>query len=227
MSVSDQKKKQIIEAAIAEFQEKGFAGASMDRISERAQVSKRTVYNHFESKEVLFKGINQCLADQINSALELPYDPELPIRETLLRLGRAEGDLMINPCFMSLARMIMSETIRDPELAADMNARMTKLSVFAEQIGLAAQEGKLSAEDPSVAAEQFSRLDQIARLLSQYIRRESPQPGGDGQNHRRKRRSFPGEIWRLTALSAQKGTPGGACAACRQVWEPVHAPWRN
>ncbi|QFT29745.1 putative acrEF/envCD operon repressor [Labrenzia sp. THAF82] len=158
MSVSDQKKKQIIEAAIAEFQERGFAGASMDRISDRAQVSKRTVYNHFESKEVLFKGINQCLADQINSALEMPYDPDLPIREALIRLGWAEGELMINPCFMSLARIIMSETIRDPELAADMNSRMTKLSVFAEHIQEAIKEGKLSADDPSVAAEQFLGL---------------------------------------------------------------------
>lgn len=158
MSISDQKKKQIIDAAIAEFQEKGFAGASMDRISERAQVSKRTVYNHFESKEVLFRGINQCLADQINSALELPYDPDLPIRDSLVRLGWAEGELMINPCFMSLARMIMSETIRDPELAADMNAKLTKLSVFGEHIEAAAQEGKLSVKDTVVAAEQFLGL---------------------------------------------------------------------
>ena len=158
MSVSDQKRKQIITAAIAEFQEKGYAGSSMDRISERAQVSKRTVYNHFESKDVLFKAINQCLADQINSALELPYDPDLPIRDALIRLGWAEGELMINPCFMSLARMIMSETIRDPELAADMNARMTKLVIFAEFIERATQEGKLTAKDPGVAAEQFLGL---------------------------------------------------------------------
>ncbi|MCV0429167.1 MAG: TetR/AcrR family transcriptional regulator [Roseibium sp.] len=158
MSVSDQKKKQIITAAIAEFQEKGYAGSSMDRISERAQVSKRTVYNHFESKDVLFKAINQCLADQINSALELPYDPDLPIRDALIRLGWAEGELMINPCFMSLARMIMSETIRDPELAADMNARMTKLTIFAEFIERAAREGKLTVENPGVAAEQFLGL---------------------------------------------------------------------
>ncbi len=39
---------------------------------------------------------------------------------------------MINPCFMSLARMVMSETIRDPALAADMDSRMTKISVFTE-----------------------------------------------------------------------------------------------
>ncbi|QDG75519.1 TetR/AcrR family transcriptional regulator [Labrenzia sp. PHM005] len=158
MSVSDQKKKQIVEAAIAEFQEKGFAGASMDRISERAQVSKRTVYNHFESKETLFKAINQCLADQINSALEVPYDPDKPIRDALIELGWAEGELMVNPCFMSLARMIMSETIRDPELAADMNARMTKLTVFAEFMERATSEGRLAVNDPNVAAEQFLGL---------------------------------------------------------------------
>ncbi|AMN51527.1 TetR family transcriptional regulator [Roseibium algicola] len=158
MSVSDQKKKQIVEAAIAEFQEKGYAGASMDRISERAQVSKRTVYNHFESKDVLFKEINQCLADQINSALEVAYDPAAPIRDALVRLGWAEGELMINPCFMSLARMVMSETIRDPALAADMDSRMTKISVFTEFMDRATREGKLTADDPSLAATQFLGL---------------------------------------------------------------------
>jgi TetR/AcrR family transcriptional regulator of autoinduction and epiphytic fitness len=158
MSVSDQKKKQIFHAAVAEFQEKGYAGASMDRISERAQVSKRTVYNHFESKDALFKDIGQCLADQVNSALELPYDPDLPIRDALVRLGWAEGELMINPCFMSLARMVFSETIRNPELAADLDSRMTKLSVFREFVERATAEGKLTAEDPTVAASQFLGL---------------------------------------------------------------------
>ncbi|MEP3431355.1 MAG: TetR/AcrR family transcriptional regulator [Roseibium sp.] len=158
MSVSDQKKKQIIEAAIAEFQEKGYPGASMDRISERAQVSKRTVYNHFESKEVLFKAINQCLADQINSALDLRYDRSKPIRDSLVDLGWAEGELMTNPCFMNLARMIMSETIRAPELAADMEARITKLSVFQEFIEQANSEGRLHVEDTGVAAKQFLGL---------------------------------------------------------------------
>lgn len=158
MSLSDQKKQQIICAAIAEFQEKGYAGASMDRISERAHVSKRTVYNHFDSKDALFRAISQSLADQVNQALELSYDPALPIREALVRLGWAEGELMVTPSFMSLARMVLSETIRDPDLAADLNTRMTKLSVFADIIGKATREGKLTAGDPSVAAEQFLGL---------------------------------------------------------------------
>ncbi|WP_346892430.1 TetR/AcrR family transcriptional regulator [uncultured Roseibium sp.] len=158
MSVTARKKKQILEAAIAEFQERGFAGASMDRISERAQVSKRTVYNHFESKEELFKAINQCLADQFNAAMEVPYDPGLPIRDALLRLGWAEGDLLTSPCFMNMARMVMSETIRDPKLAEDMDARMTKLSVVEDFMAKATREGKLDVPDPKLAATQFMGL---------------------------------------------------------------------
>lgn len=130
----------------------------MDRISERAQVSKRTVYNHFESKEALFKAINQVLADQVNSTLERPYDPALPIRDTLIRLGWAEGELMTNPCIISLARMIMSETIRDPELARDMNSRITKQKDFAEVLMRATRDGKLTVQDPAVAASQFLGL---------------------------------------------------------------------
>ena len=158
MSITERKKKQILEAAIAEFQERGFAGASMDRISERAQVSKRTVYNHFESKEELFKAINQCLADQFNAAMEVPYDPDLPIRDALLRLGWAEGDLLTSPCFMNMARMVMSETIRDPKLASDMDARMTKLSVVEDFMARATREGKLHVPDPKLAATQFMGL---------------------------------------------------------------------
>ena len=99
MSVSDQKKKQIINAAITEFQEKGYSGASMDRISERAQVSKRTVYNHFDSKDALFRAINQRLADQINAALEFTFDPDQPIRDALVALGWTQGDLIVQPEF--------------------------------------------------------------------------------------------------------------------------------
>ena len=80
MSVSDQKKKQIVQAAIAEFQEKGYAGASMDRISERAQVSKRTVYNHFESKDVLciIAGPKQFTAQQTVSMAEFLNERFMP-----------------------------------------------------------------------------------------------------------------------------------------------------
>ena len=55
--LTDRKRDAIVVAAIAEFREHGFAGTSMDRIAAAAEVSKRTVYNHFPSKDDLFAEI--------------------------------------------------------------------------------------------------------------------------------------------------------------------------
>ena len=57
MNQSERKRQAILNAAISEFLANGFRGSSMDAISTRAEVSKRTVYNHFESKEALFQAI--------------------------------------------------------------------------------------------------------------------------------------------------------------------------
>jgi len=48
---------EIIESAMTVFGEKGFDGASMDEIAERAQFTKRTVYQYFESKDELFYAV--------------------------------------------------------------------------------------------------------------------------------------------------------------------------
>ena len=57
LTLSQRKRVDILEAARNEFLETGFRDTSMDRVAERAQVSKRTVYNHFPSKEVLFGAV--------------------------------------------------------------------------------------------------------------------------------------------------------------------------
>lgn len=158
MALAEQKNKQIIEAAIAEFQEKGFAGASMDRISERAQVSKRTVYNHFESKEVLFKAINACIAERVQASLKITFDPKTPIREELRRLGWTQGQLLTDPCAMSMVKMVLGEILRDPDLASHMNKRMEMVLITKSFLDDAVASGKLAIPDTTVAAEQFLGL---------------------------------------------------------------------
>jgi TetR/AcrR family transcriptional regulator of autoinduction and epiphytic fitness len=50
---SELKREAIIEAARSVFKEFGVKATSMDKLAEIAQVSKRTVYNHFSAKEEL------------------------------------------------------------------------------------------------------------------------------------------------------------------------------
>ena len=54
---TSQKRKAILEGAVKVFTKEGFDASSMDHIAEVAGVSKRTVYNHFPSKEILFQAI--------------------------------------------------------------------------------------------------------------------------------------------------------------------------
>ncbi|MEF1206011.1 TetR/AcrR family transcriptional regulator, partial [Photobacterium damselae] len=73
MTRSEQKHLAIIDAAKEEFIQHGFLAANMDRISAAAEVSKRTLYRHFESKEVLFESVLTIIQDEVNQAIQYPY----------------------------------------------------------------------------------------------------------------------------------------------------------
>ncbi len=158
MTPAADKRTQILEGAVEIFQEEGFSGASMDRIAARAQVSKRTVYNHFESKEVLFRAILDRMSEEVRLALDITFDPGRPIAEQLLALGWAEGRLLTDPRFMRMARMVMGETLRDPVIAAETSAKMQHQVVFERFLADAHAAGVLRAPDPKLAAEQFLGL---------------------------------------------------------------------
>lgn len=158
MAALEGKRGQIIEAAVVEFQERGFYGASMDRVAARANVSKRTVYNHFESKEALFRAILDIMAAEARAAFDVVYDPARPLEEQLRDLGWAEGRLLTSPDFMKLARIVMSETIRDQELAGEMSCKMEKFVIFQDFMEAAMAHGSLAAGDGKQAADQFVGL---------------------------------------------------------------------
>jgi AcrR family transcriptional regulator len=57
----------LLAAAVAEFSEKGFGGARIDRISERAGVNRERLYSYFGNKRQLFEAV---LADQLGTILD-------------------------------------------------------------------------------------------------------------------------------------------------------------
>lgn len=153
--LSEEKRAQIVDAAVEEFLERGFAAASMDRIAGRAGVSKRTVYKHFAGKEALFHAILEQMAERVAQALDLAYRRGRPIEEQLRALGWAEGRLLLSPDFMRLARVTLGETLRDRKLAAQTDAKMQQFCTFQTFIADAQADGALKPADPAVAAEQF------------------------------------------------------------------------
>ncbi|RBW52457.1 TetR/AcrR family transcriptional regulator [Ruegeria sp. A3M17] len=152
------KQAQIIEAAVAEFQEKGFAAASMDRISAQAEVSKRTLYKYYESKENLFRSIVLELSNRFAAVRDIRYEKGRDIREQLTNLAWAEGRILMLPEVMAMARMVISETLRNPDLAAAAQGKLDKTAIFIEMLKDAADDGQLRIENPELAGQEFIGL---------------------------------------------------------------------
>ncbi len=149
---------QIIEAAVAEFQEKGFAAASMDRISRQAEVSKRTLYKYFESKENLFRSIVAELSSRFAEVLEIRYEKGRDVREQLTELAWAEGRILMLPDVMAMSRMVISEILRNPTLAEQAQGKLDKTASFIDMLREAAADGQLKIDDPEQAGREFIGL---------------------------------------------------------------------
>ena len=157
--LTELKREDIIEAAVREFKTSGFSATSMDRIAATAQVSKRTVYNHFESKEILFQTITRELCDRVMQTSEHPYEPDVPLKEQLYAIAQQEMSLLTSTDFIGMVKMITSETLSSPELTRSNfeNFKESGLGVV-KWIKKASKDDKLSVTDPVRAGKQFLAL---------------------------------------------------------------------
>ncbi|KAF1030945.1 MAG: HTH-type transcriptional regulator RutR [Pseudomonas sp.] len=173
--LTDRKREAIVSAAIAEFRDNGFEVTSMDKIAATAGVSKRTVYNHFPSKEELFSEIlHQMWANSV-AQLDAAYDSNRPLREQLRILLQAKMRMMANPCFVDLARVAIAATIHSPERAQNMVSRLSKREEgFTQWVRSAQEDGRLSCTDPAFAAHQIQSLLKAFAFWPQVTLRQPP-----------------------------------------------------
>lgn len=115
LSVSQQKRQAIINAARSAFQQSGVQGTSMDKLAELAQVSKRTVYNHFASKEQL---VIEILSDLWQETLVLPdmhFQVEQNLTAQLNQLLLIEIELISSDEYLNLNRVALGHFLFQPE----------------------------------------------------------------------------------------------------------------
>lgn len=155
---SEQKRAAVVAAAQAEFQEKGFALASMDAIAARAAVSKRTVYNHFASKEALFDAIAGEFWQQSRALMAQTYQPDQPIELQLLAIARQVRIFYRNEQVIERARLLLAELIRQPELAQQIMQQMAEDCGLQQFLQQAVAAKVLDIPDLPLAESQFWAL---------------------------------------------------------------------
>lgn len=81
----EQTRQRLLDAAVELFLEKGFAGASVEEIAERAGYSKGAVYSNFASKE-----------DLALAVLDRRYNQQLEVLTTLIPVQGGDPNFWIN-----------------------------------------------------------------------------------------------------------------------------------
>lgn len=88
----DQTRRDLIDAAIAEFSEKGFSGGRVDDIAARTRTTKRMIYYYFGSKERLYAAVLEELYGGMRNAEQALPLARLPPLLALQRLVETTFD---------------------------------------------------------------------------------------------------------------------------------------
>ncbi len=155
-----EKKKEIIDVAIAVFKEFGYERASMAMISSRLGGSKATLYNYFDSKEELF-----CVAmeDSMRARSERVYGSldhgDEDIETTLTNFGTRLLEFITSDDVMNIVRTSLSSNASS-ELGPLLYriGPEKKWQRVTEYLTTMIEQGVLKQRDPHVMAMHFKGL---------------------------------------------------------------------
>ena len=160
---SARKHRAILDAARTVFLRHGYVGASMDEVAALAEVSKQTVYKHFADKQRLFTEVvtadiraAEQRSDEVVDGLADTADLAGDLRE----IARGLVTVVTQPHLVRLRRVVIGEADRFPDLARTWYASGPRRGYerLAERFARLAEQGRLVAPDPLLAAQQFTWL---------------------------------------------------------------------
>lgn len=169
------KRAAVIEAATEEFLTHGYAGTSMDGIAEAANVSKRTVYDHFPSKDDLFQAIVDEILQRVEQMPTHEYSSDRPLDVQLLEIGNTFASTITSRDVMKLSKVVISHFIQAPEWAHNTLKAHTRLRRDMVAFFKAGKkDGRLSIRDPETAASQFCGLIKEIAFWPELMAGQSP-----------------------------------------------------
>ena len=112
-----QRQRSILYAAAEVFARRGYEGARIEEIAEKANVSKALIYEHFKGKRELYVHIrSRGTADSLQRTLEAVEAAESSESKTLLEVGlTAFFDFLAE---QPLVWRVIQQEVSDPEIAA-------------------------------------------------------------------------------------------------------------
>ena len=141
----------------------------MDRIAASAGVSKRTVYNHFPSKEALFaRDPRGRCGNAAPTASTCPIAATARCARSCWNWCSRRLRLLHDANFVDLARVAIAAGVHSPDLARELIARLggNREEGLTTWVRAAAADGKLKTKDPVFASHAVAGPGQGLRVLA-------------------------------------------------------------
>lgn len=156
----EERPKQILDAALAVFAERGLAAARLDDIAKLAGLSKGTIYLYFPNKEELFREVVRTSVVAYIARAEAVFEAERDPMQALVAWMDGYWSWLRSPVFPAMHRLVSSELTNFPDLASfyatEVIERAQRLMRGMLERGMDA--GVYRRMDPLVAARMLSAL---------------------------------------------------------------------
>jgi len=115
---AEERREQVLDAAVAEFGERGYHGASTASIAKRAGISQPYIYALFSDKRELFRAVHDQVVAEIRSAFIQAAAGASSPDEALEAMGSAYKPLMQDGRLLSAQLQCVAAAAGDPQLRA-------------------------------------------------------------------------------------------------------------
>lgn len=138
------RRNEILDAATKVFSEKGFHAATLDDIAETAEISKGSIYIHFDSKEAMIDGLSEIWGRTDDEVFDVAESMPRAIdgvgyvtKTTLARSQRADFGDSIRLGIFVWAEVLVNPAVRKSQsrLGSDWRTRYATLLTKAKEQG--------------------------------------------------------------------------------------------
>ena len=156
----EERPRQILDAALEVFAERGLADARLDDIAKRAGLSKGTIYLYFANKEELFREVVRGSVVESIARAEAFFEAERDPVQSLMKWTEGYWGWLRSPVFPAMHRMVNSELRNFPDLAqfyaTEVIERAQRLVRGILERGM--DSGVFRRTDPAVASRMLSAI---------------------------------------------------------------------
>ncbi len=164
----EDRRTQILEAALKVFATKGFKGATNKDIAEAASVSTGLIYFYFKNKEdLLFALLENRVAP---GAFPVPIEhlKVFPPEQVLPMLAHYGLSRLDNQDTMNIFKIFIGEAVYSEHIRVLANTHISRLiETLADYLESQMEQGRLRRADPLLCAQTF-----LAGLMASLVRRQ-------------------------------------------------------